>query len=150
MKIVLAQMTEGVYESFVAAVERIEGVDILYAGPDGTMAKQLGTDAVASLFYSYWFDENSHHFTKAPHAEYNKLFLRFQQNWANDMLRDRGHLFLNEIFDVLGLPRSKVGSLVGWIYEEGVHVDFGANTPREDGSIMLDFNVQGVIVHKLK
>lgn len=105
--------------------------------------------------YARFFDELSQHWTKTP--EYNLLFLRCQQNWANDMLQARGHLFLNEVYDALGLPRSKAGSVVGWVLGKNGDnfVDFGIydfenEKAREfvngvERSILLDFNVDGVI-----
>lgn len=97
--------------------------------------------------------------TKDP--EYNLMFLKDQQRYANDMLRTKGHLFLNEVHDMLGLPRTKAGQVVGWLYDEKCPngdncVDFGiydinkpANRDFVNGyerSIWLDFNVDGNIM----
>lgn len=89
-------------------------------------------------------------------AEYNLAFLRCQQTLANDMLRVRGHVFLNEVYDMLGIERTKGGAVVGWVIGEGDnHIDFGVFDNRKIGSmkfvngeeadILLDFNVDGVI-----
>ena len=95
-------------------------------------------------------------------AEYNLMFLRRQQDYANDRLKARGHLFLNEVYDMLGIPRSQAGQAVGWIYDEknpvgDNYVDFGIydinkETCRDfvngyEKSIWLDFNVDGDILH---
>lgn len=108
--------------------------------------------------YARFFDEASPAWEKDP--EYNLMFLRAQQQYANDLLRARGHLFLNEVYDMLGIPRSKAGQVVGWVYDENNpigdnHVDFGIyNIRREvvrdfvngyERSILLDFNVDGNI-----
>jgi hypothetical protein len=106
--------------------------------------------------YSRIFDEYNQNWD--PRPEYNVLFLRGQQNYLNDKLRANGHLFLNEVYDNLGISRSPEGSQVGWLYEGGVDrfVDFGifedAGMTRmhdfligREGGIMLDFNVDGVI-----
>lgn len=90
--------------------------------------------------------------TKDPEA--NLMFLRAQQRWANDSLRARGHVFLNEVYDALGLPRSSAGSQMGWMYDPenpDRKIDFGiynihipANCDFVNGwerSIWLDFNV---------
>lgn len=87
--------------------------------------------------------------------ELNEHFLRTQQNFVNDMLNARGHLFLNEVYDVLGLERSKEGAIVGWVKLRGhgdSKVDFRYVDPaneRKHPSInqpwFLDFNVDGVI-----
>ena len=89
------------------------------------------------------------------------FYLKAQENYFNDLLRYRGHLFLNEVYDGLGIPRSKAGQLVGWIYNEDDpsgdnYVDFNifktSNVQSINGyenSILLDFNVDGNIFEKL-
>lgn len=91
----------------------------------------------------------------------NSMFLKCQQNYANDVLRARGHLFLNEVFDMLGIPRTKAGAIVGWIYDEenplgDNFVDFGllddCNVPFVNGktnNAILNFNVDGNILDKI-
>ena len=104
--------------------------------------------------YMRWFDEASCWWKKD--AEQNRYFLSLQQNHANDLLRIRGHLFLNEVFDMLDLPRTKMGSVCGWVYGEGdSFVDFGVWDADRAGardfvngrerSILLNFNCDGVI-----
>lgn len=108
--------------------------------------------------YKYLFDEvNSNNWSSDP--GYNRIFLQAQENYANDMLASRGHVFLNDIFDGLGMERTAAGAVVGWIAEEGAHVDFGLHNPGyepndlfwkdEENSVQLNFNVQGVIFDKL-
>lgn len=109
--------------------------------------------------YARFFDPTSSNWSKRP--EYNKIFLQSQQNYANDMLLARGHLFLNEVYDMLGLERSSAGSVVGWVLDKAgdSYVDFGVfDASREkardfvnghEGSILLDFNVDGVIYDKI-
>lgn len=111
--------------------------------------------------YARCFDECSSYFEKDP--EYNLMFLRSQQQWANDRLISRGHLFLNEVYDSLDIPRSKAGQVVGWVYDPenknsngDNYVDFGIydiyrKTNREfvngyERAIWLDFNVDGDIL----
>ena len=105
--------------------------------------------------YARFFDESSRQWSKTP--EYNLVFLKAQQNYANDLLRTRGHIFLNEVYDLLGMPRSQAGALVGWVMigDGDNFVDFGMydlNDPSKrdfvngyERSILLDFNVDGVI-----
>lgn len=104
--------------------------------------------------YTRLFDESSCWWKKS--AEQNQFFLQMQQNHANDLLRIRGHLFLNEVFDMLDLPRTKMGSVCGWVYGEGdSFVDFGIWDATKEGvrrfincqenCIWLDFNCDGVI-----
>lgn len=90
--------------------------------------------------------------TKDP--ESNLMFLRAQQRWANDRLRARGYVMLNEVYESLGLPPSSAGALMGWVYDPenpDFKIDFGiynihipANRDFVNGwerSIWLDFNV---------
>lgn len=101
--------------------------------------------------YARFFDESCPNWSKTP--EYNLLFLKSQQNYANDLLHARGHLFLNEVYDMLGMERSQAGAVVGWVIsEDGDNfVDFGIyslNSGLVNGyerTALLDFNVDGVI-----
>lgn len=83
--------------------------------------------------------------------DYNMLYLKNQQTYANNLLRSRGHLFLNEVYDMLGLPRTKDGCVVGWVL--GSYVDFGLDNERnkdpEQRYPILDFNVDGWILDKI-
>jgi len=112
--------------------------------------------------YARFFDPVSPSWSKEP--EYNLLFLKCQQNYANDLLRSRGHVFLNEVYDMLGIPRSKAGAVVGWILspngETDNFVNFGVFDGKTDiardfvngleGAILLDFNVDGIIYDRLE
>lgn len=136
--------------------ERIEVVDpetkkksvVARVGPEG-----------ASI-YARFFDQLSTSWSKEP--EYNLVFLKCQQTYANDLLRSRGHVFLNEVYDSLGIPRSKAGAVIGWILDQDGntdnYIDFGIFDGNEkardfvngrEGSILLDFNVDGVIFDKI-
>jgi len=112
--------------------------------------------------YARFFDPVSPSWSKEP--EYNLLFLKCQQNYANDLLRSRGHVFLNEVYDMLGIPRSKAGAVVGWLLspngETDNFVNFGVFDGKTDiardfvngleGAILLDFNVDGIIYDRLE
>ena len=108
--------------------------------------------------YARFFDATSNNFEKDP--EYNMMFLRRQQDYANEMLKSRGHLFLNEVYDLLDIPRSRAGQVVGWVYDKDGntngdnYVDFGLYKNDQgtrrfinglEYNILLDFNVDGVI-----
>lgn len=77
----------------------------------------------------------------SPELRYNEFFLRAQQQYANDLLRVRGHMFLNEIYDSVGLPRTRLGALVGWTHPSTI--DFGVI--QQDDAFSLTFNIDGVI-----
>jgi hypothetical protein len=104
--------------------------------------------------YARFFDESCSEHTKDP--AYNKAFLMAQQQYWNTMLQTRGHVFLNEVYDRLGIDRTDAGAIVGWVLEDGDgFIDFGMfdgnrQKAREfingkEYSILLDFNVDGVI-----
>lgn len=75
------------------------------------------------------FGKGSHMWNRD--RNYNLMFLCTQERYCNDILRYRGHIFLNEVFDMLGLPRTKLGQIVGWYYNE--------NSPKE--TIWVNFEV---------
>jgi hypothetical protein len=130
-------------------------------GPVTKTIRQISKNGASP--YARLFDEiNSSSW--APEWSYNQLFLRSQQNYANDLLRARGHVLLNEVYDMLGLQRSKEGCVVGWVLDGGAsdnYIDFGIfdglkgfhESMRfvngEEQSIWLDFNVDGVVYDKI-
>ena len=109
--------------------------------------------------YSIVFDDGNEGWD--PDPERTKFFLIQQQNWANERLKAKGHLFLNEVYDMLGAKRTKAGAQVGWVYDEknptgDNFVDFGIFDTRRSKArdfvngyekvIVLDFNVDGYIL----
>jgi hypothetical protein len=128
-------------------------------GPVTKTVKRVDMNAAPSV-YARFFDESSSSWSKEP--TYNQVFIQCQQNWANDMLKARGHLFLNEVYDMLGIPRTKEGQIVGWVLngEGDNYVDFGVFRGKEafmgqqfvngvERSVLLDFNVDGVVFDKI-
>lgn len=107
--------------------------------------------------YAKCFDEGSPRWEADP--ELNLLFLRCQQNYANDLLHSRGHVFLNEVYDALGIPRTSEGAVVGWVLSKDGStdnfIDFGIYSIENqmaadfvngyESNIWLDFNVDGLI-----
>lgn len=108
--------------------------------------------------YARFFDDGCTGWTKDP--EFNLMFLKDQQRYANDLLKSKGYLFLNEVYDMLGIPRSKAGQVVGWVFDEkhplgDNYIDFGIYDMHNEAkrnfvngyerTILLDFNVDGNI-----
>ena len=98
-------------------------------------------------------------------STYRLFFLKKQQAYANDKLQACGILFLNEVYDMLGIPRSKMGQVVGWVYDEknpvgDNYVDFGVFDSKDpdkiafvngyEPTVLLDFNVDGIVYDLLK
>jgi hypothetical protein len=95
-----------------------------------------------------------------PTPGYNVAKLRSVQEYATLRLNSRGHLFLNEVLDELGLPRTPAGAVVGWLSQKNGgtdgYVDFGVLVNGEkvqfvdfltgdEEHIWVDFNVDGEI-----
>ena len=112
--------------------------------------------------YARFFDQYCTEWSKSP--EYNLTFLRARQAEANQILQRDGYLFLNTVYDMLGIPRSKAGQVVGWVYKEDNpvgdnFVDFGIYDVRRSANrdfvngyenvILLDFNIDGDILDYL-
>ena len=119
---------------------------------DGTKHKVRSVDPNGLSPYARFFDEASTEWRKS--SELNRIFIQCQQNYANHLLRARGHLFLNEVYDALGLERSGAGQVVGWMVngDGDGYVDFGLYEATNhrfinnlERSILLDFNVDGNI-----
>ena len=105
--------------------------------------------------YAVYFDSKSRNYETNP--DYNRMFLKAQQAFANDKLQTRGHLFLNEVLDDLDLPRTPAGQIVGWTKNgpDGyvnfriVEVERETEDGRHEPALLLDFNVEGNIWEKM-
>lgn len=105
--------------------------------------------------YAVYFDNKSRNYETNP--DYNRMFLKAQQAFANDKLQTRGHLFLNEVLDDLDLPRTPAGQIVGWTKDgpDGyvnfriVEVERETKDGRHEPALLLDFNVEGNIWEKM-
>lgn len=108
------------------------------------------------------WDDGNPGWSKDP--EFNLMYLKRQQSYATDKLRRNGYLFLNEVYDLLGYPRTAAGQQIGWIYDEknpigDNFVDFGIydihNRQKAsfvngyERSILLEFNHDGNILDKM-
>lgn len=94
------------------------------------------------------FDEENPNWN--AEQQYNEMFLRVQKNWVNDLLKARGHVFLNEVYTSLGFPHTPAGAVLGWSlkwYAES-HISFNVE-PIPTGTCRLTFNVDGFILDKL-
>lgn len=153
------------YTSYRERVQKALGEETekeLYHGvrkeitPDGDMVNVIDPDVLAP--YTRFFDEYSEKWQKYP--DRNMIFLKCTENWFNIQLNQRGHVFLNEVYDKLGFEHTREGSLVGWIVQKGNAptkvIDFGimeaCNSRFVNGwerSCLLEFNVDGIIYDKI-
>ena len=115
--------------------------------------------------YARFFDAASRDWEKDP--EHNLRYLRTREYEANLRLRAQGYLFLNDVYEMLDIPKTKAGQAVGWIFDpeantEGDNqINFGIyQTHRFDKTnqrfvngyepvVILDFNVDGPIVDRI-
>lgn len=116
----------------------------------------------ARFFEKYTVDENGNSVPNPyweSNNEYNLMFIKSRESYANDLLKAKGRLFLNDVYEMLGLPSTKAGQIVGWVYDPehpvgDNYVDFGLYSDNLsysdfangfDPAILLDFNVDGNI-----
>lgn len=112
--------------------------------------------------FSRFFDETCNGWTKNPAL--NLSIVKQQQDFANEKLKSQGFLFLNDVYELLGIPKTPDGQLFGWIYDEenpngDNYVDFGVWNPNNTATrrfvngyesvILLDFNVDGPIYNMI-
>jgi hypothetical protein len=138
--------------------EKIDEVD----EETGKLSSRTAVTGAPGSAYARFYDEYSSK-NWSPHPDINLLFLRQVQNQLNDRLKARGHIFLNEVYGDLGLPHTTAGAVVGWRWNKDSgddYIDFGIwdSTQEEinqffngrEGSILLDFNVDGIIYDKIE
>ena len=110
--------------------------------------KVVDEDGVS--IYARYYDKNCLQWS--PSASYNAHFIKNVQRFANDMLDSKGHVFLNEVYDMLGIERCPEGAVTGWVRGQGDgYIEFGIDfeSPEYEeackGEVLLDFNVDGII-----
>ena len=155
------------YENYRNRVREQIGVerelDLYHGAKNEVLVNELGDKVEVKVVkpgdwspYARFFDENSKEFQK--HNEYNQMFLAAQEKMANRKLIFQGHLFLNEVYDMLGFERTKEGSVIGWLYngEHDNYVTFGTYSAHNEKFVnglervaLLDFNVDGIIYDKI-
>lgn len=129
--------------------------EIEVTGKDGkTKTKSITTlDPSSKAALTYLFDDKVSSW--CPDPTYNQNFLDNQQDWANVLLQRKGFMFLNEIYDLLQIPQTREGQILGWVFKDlgnnDMFIDFGH---RKDGEffagfkkdVMLEFNIHGPIL----
>jgi hypothetical protein len=112
----------------------------------GVMMEITVEETVLTYEPTFKFDGRNPNWVRMP--DYNVVFLRQAQNYLNEQYRIRGHLFLNEVFDILGFPRTGAGAVLGWVFgeNEDVLLDWELN---EDGSFDITVNPPGTIFDQI-
>lgn len=126
-----------------------------------------GVSGYARFFEKYTTDSKGNTILNPnwqTNNEFNIMFLTAQQNYANDKLKAKGYVYLNEVYEMLGLPASRAGQIVGWVYDPentvgDNYIDFGLFRSSDnysdfiyghDNGILLDFNVDGNILELME
>lgn len=86
---------------------------------------------------------------------FNMMYLKAQQNYFNDILRNRGYVFLRDVYECLGFPITQTSLFVGWYYDPtntfvDNYIDFDVHVKEDGSDIELDFNVDGDITNRFK
>ena len=115
---------------------------------DGNVTKIAGNHIVIDEHKNspYEFDFNRHTapMTWSPNPDYSETYLRNIQNYFNDLLQTRGHVFLNEVLDQIGLKRTPAGAVCGWYKGAGDdYIDFGYMD-----SFMRDYKIDSDLCRK--
>ena len=84
--------------------------------------------------------------------EANLMFIKCQEQYLNELLVRKKVVFLNEVYEMFDLPRTIIGQIVGWYYNDKNPI--GDNRIIIDAavcedSILLDFNVDGEVIQYL-
>ena len=159
-----------VIERFGEALDKELKYNIKLKEVENTILNEDGTESVVKETvatvdpntigdFSRIYYEGNIGWTKDPQA--NLIFLKQQQNWANEKLKAQGFLFLNDVYEMLGFDKTPYGQVVGWVYNEedpigDNFVDFGIYDIHDsrkiafvngyERNIVLDFNVDGNIL----
>ena len=106
---------EDEYRKFRTPVSRqmVKGVN-----EDGEEVEEevVTKDEQASLT-GIWFDKSSE-YTRDDH-DYNQEFIRQAEDKLQRKLFMKGTMLMNEMNDILGLPRTKFGGVMGWTAGSG-------------------------------
>ncbi len=126
-----------------------------------TLIKLATEEVEGNGLYMAVFDSRCKEWEDTPMYNITKLHLVEQH--MNQKLRWQGHVFLNEVYDALGMDRTKEGSIVGWILdrtpgEADGYIDFNIHEYVQDGhdgklkntdEFYLEFNVDGIIFDRI-
>lgn len=125
-------------------------VELVEDTKDGPKKIYGSTPGIGSPYAVIWGPGNWA-FQDSP--EHNVSFIRIQEQLMTDMLRSKGYLFLNDIYDRFDLPNTAAGQICGWMIDHDKSDDFVEilETPMHDGSgaFMLDFNIAGPVFELL-
>ena len=96
-----------------AAGEEIEPVTVTHDGKTDVVRTEVdGHLLPVEDFRNRVFGPENKNWDPSPVVCEN--FLNAVERHANDKLRWQGHLFLNELYKMLGMPETRLGAVMGW------------------------------------
>jgi len=160
-KNVVDELGEEADKRFRYGIQEVEVVESDEDGKETVHKETVITNDISEYSdFARFFDESCQGWDKDP--EYNLMFLKGVQSWATNKLRADGYLFLNSVYEALGMQPSYAGNYVGWIYDAENPVGdnqvlFNIYDHLNEGSrnfvngysnvILLDFNIDGDLMH---
>lgn len=174
----LKNLHERIVERYGKDVDRelthgisVNEVDEVYTNPDTgeetklrKLVTEVSNDPNHYSAYARYYDESCPGW--CDDAGRNLIWLRGIEETANARLRLQGYLFLNDVYDMVGIERTKAGQIVGWTYVSNGknpygdnYISFGLDNYEKSGVrdfvngltpyVLLDFNVDGRILDSL-
>jgi hypothetical protein len=137
-------------------VEQIEVTELHEDGTETTTTKEVVSYDVNPNDYNKLFQEYNEDGSRNgdwTNDQYHNLaFLKAQESFATSRLQAQGYLLLNDVYEMIGMPDTKAGMVVGWIYDKNSpigdnYVDFGLRD--EDGESIVDFSALGMVAHPI-
>lgn len=140
------------------------------SGKETTVKKEIRETSYDGYSdYARYFNESSIEYIKHDTLDntLNLGKLSMVQQYFNDKLISDKYVFLNDVYEYLGLQKTLAGQAVGWIYDKEDNIigdnriDFGLKDITEKSresymkngeryNILLDFNVDGPILDRVK
>lgn len=111
--------------------------------------KNATPEELSPMMYQRRFDRTNINWQEAEQS--NFFWLGVAQQMMQDKLDGQGFVFLNDVYKLLGFDATPEGQIVGWsLAAPGDNfitfgIDKAWNEGRADGSILLDFNVNGPV-----
>lgn len=138
--------------------QEIEETVVNEKGKEKTVKKTVNVTTGDCGPWAKFFDETCLGWDESP--EYSLFFLRGKEKYANNKCKAEGYLFVNDVYDMLGIERTKAGQVDGWIWDGVTEspVDFGIYHTRKanqrfvnglEDVILLDFNAEANIWNKI-
>ena len=108
--------------------KEIEEIEVDEKGNEKKVKKIVNVIDTNPGMFDRFFDSGCNGWTKDPEANHN--FCLLQQRYANDVLESRGYLFVNEVFEMFGIPKTPEGQTHGWVWNDNCppeenYIDFG-------------------------